>query len=382
MVFVARLLAVVAACAGFVHGALAQSFYVGFGSGQILLIRPDGSSTPFGSVTHAEGMAVDDVGNLFVADSTDNVIYKFTVTATGTGARSIFASGFAGVSDIALDSVGNVYAADTNNDQVVRYAPGGASLGVYASGTAGPEALTFDQNDFLFVACSATGNIQQVPPGGGTGTVFAPATPSIVTLTFDSTFTNLYEGGGGTIRVFDRAGNGSVYTTNITTPGDMTFDLDGNFYVLDSGTGTIQKFAPNMTQTTFATFATGQPTGFVFIPPVRHRVQGNGTITTTGGVGSFQIQLAEVKSGKVKGSFGYEDSTAGVALRTSKFTMLNVMGNQAEFAGTARVNKQKVTFMVNVLDVGNLNAPDTFSIKMSNGYSAGGNVMGGNVTIK
>src|SRR2546421_3071167 len=84
---------------------LGQAFYVGFSSGAIVLVDSNGTSTPFGSVISAEGMAVDSSGNLLVADDSDNVVYKFTPNGT----RTIFASGFSGPSDVAIDSTGKVY---------------------------------------------------------------------------------------------------------------------------------------------------------------------------------------------------------------------------------------------------------------------------------
>src|ERR1700722_3087300 len=125
--------------------AFGQEFYVGFANGTILLVGADSPpgvshSTPFGTATHPEGMAVDANGNLYVADSSANVIYKYT----SKGTRTTFASGLNAVSDIALDSLGNVYAADTNNNRIVAYTPAGQSLGVYGTGATDAEALPFD----------------------------------------------------------------------------------------------------------------------------------------------------------------------------------------------------------------------------------------------
>src|SRR2546422_3935499 len=84
---------------------LGQAFYVGFDSGQIVVVDANGGSAPFGNVTGPEGMAVDSSGNLLVADDSDDVVYKFTPNGT----RTIFASGFSAPSDVAIDSTGKVY---------------------------------------------------------------------------------------------------------------------------------------------------------------------------------------------------------------------------------------------------------------------------------
>ncbi|MEY2439463.1 MAG: hypothetical protein QOI34_848 [Verrucomicrobiota bacterium] len=377
--FVSRLFSFLFVCS-IVSVACAQSFYVGLTDGNILLVHSDGTSAPFGSVTHPEGMVVDELGNLFVADSTDNVIYKFSQTGT----RTVFASGLSGVSDVALDSAGNLYAADTNNNQVVRFDSNGASLGVYGTGVAGPEALTFDQDDVLFVASSTNSNIVQFPPGGGSPTIFAPVTPSVVTVTFDSDFTHLYEGGSnsGTIMMFDRAGTASTYPKAVGGTSDMTFDLDGNFYVLDSQTKTIQKFAPDTSQTTFATLnTTSTPSGFVFILPNRDQIIGQGSIAASSGKANFRITVRKTKSGRREGGFSYNDPAAHIDFSATKFSSINILGNDAQFSGNAKLGKKHISFTVDVNDYGNLGVPDSFSIKLSTGYSASGDLTSGNIVI-
>jgi sugar lactone lactonase YvrE len=156
---------VMAFLCGLASPAFSQSFYVGLNNGQINLVHQDGTSTPFGNVTAPEGMIVDSFGNLFVADSTANVVYKFTPGGT----RTVFASlsGSPSPSDVAKDSSGKIYIAETGNNRITQYAPDGTFLGVYVDGEAGPEALTFDQNDFLFVGSNAANEIAKYPPGGG-----------------------------------------------------------------------------------------------------------------------------------------------------------------------------------------------------------------------
>ena len=56
-------------------------------------------------------------------------------------------------------------------------------------------------------------------------------------------------------------------------------------------------------------------------------------------------------------------------------------GNQAHLTGTAKNGKAKLSFTVDVTDNGEPGTLDTFSIQVSNGYSASGNLTDGNITI-
>ncbi len=61
-------------------------------------------------------------------------------------------------------------------------------------------------------------------------------------------------------------------------------------------------------------------------------------------------------------------------------TRFTITGNHAQFTGTARISRRSnVTFTVDVLDF--IHCPDHFSIQISNGYSASGDVTSGDISI-
>jgi DNA-binding beta-propeller fold protein YncE len=77
-----------------------------------------------------QGLAVDGVGNIYVADTGNNVVRKITpmgqvTTIAGLAGVSGFADGpglqarFNGPAGIAVDHAGNIYVADANN-QIIR----------------------------------------------------------------------------------------------------------------------------------------------------------------------------------------------------------------------------------------------------------------------
>jgi hypothetical protein len=63
-------------------------------------------------------------------------------------------------------------------------------------------------------------------------------------------------------------------------------------------------------------------------------------------------------------------------------TGLTISGDEAIITGTGKLGKKtKVSFVVFVFDLGAPN-PDEFFIQLSNGYSAGGDITSGSITIQ
>src|SRR5438094_403353 len=160
----------------------------------------------------ARKLAVDDKGNLFVADTDSASILKFT----SDGKRSTFASGLNDANDMAFDDKGNLFVRDGNT--IFKFTPEGVKS-TFASGIV-PETydpyhvaevftgLAPDRSGNLFVAEHVSGSILKFIPDGKKGT----------------------------------------FATGISYPGDLVFDGAGNLFV--SGSGLIFKFTPDGTRST------------------------------------------------------------------------------------------------------------------------------------
>ena len=267
------------------------------------------------------GVAVDSSGNVYIADTAGNVVEKVTPDGTlsvfaGTGTRGAPTAGPATSSKlavptgVAVDSHGNVYIADTVNNVVEKVTPDG-TLSVFAgtgtkgaptggpatsSNLAGPHGVAVDSSDNVYIADTDNHRIEVVKQGGnghvytlaiiaGTGTAGAPtagpATSSNLNypngVAVDSSG-NVYITDSynvvvekvtldGTLSIFAGTGTESAPTagpatsSNLNYPTSVAVDSSGNVYIADPGSSVVAKVTPSGTLSVFAgTGAAGEPT--------------------------------------------------------------------------------------------------------------------------
>ncbi len=115
----------------------------------------DGGAATSAQIQYPYGVAVDGAGNLYIADTFNNRIRKVDAatgiisTVAGTGANSYGGDGGAATAahmdnpyGVALDGLGNLYIADTNNHRVRKIDTAGVITTV--AGTAGPGGYSGD----------------------------------------------------------------------------------------------------------------------------------------------------------------------------------------------------------------------------------------------
>jgi uncharacterized protein (TIGR03437 family) len=191
--------------------------------------------------------AVDSMGNLYVADSYNNVVVKITPGGTLTLVAGNGNPGFAGdggpatsaslntPQGLAVDSAGNLYIADYNNHRI-RKVSGGTITTVAGNGIAGfsgdggaatsasfnhPLGVGVDTAGNIYVADQFNARIREI--SGGKITTVA---------------------GGGSV-----LGDGGLATLgSLNNPYDVVADNNGNLYIADYGDNRIRKvFAGIMT---------------------------------------------------------------------------------------------------------------------------------------
>jgi len=204
------------------------------------------------------GVAVDTSGNVYVADSGNNLIRKITsagvvTTLAGSGSQGNTngngtAASFYNPAGVAVDGSGNVYVADQGNCSIRKITPAGVVTTLAGSGSQGNANGTGTAASFFNpagVAVDIFGNVSVADLGNNL----------IRRITSTGVVTTL-------------AGSGSIGTTNGTGtaasfyyPRGVAVDTSGNTYVTDTANNLIRKITSAGVVTTFAGGAQGNTNG-------------------------------------------------------------------------------------------------------------------------
>jgi len=216
-----------------------------------------------GPATSAElddptGVAVDSSGDLFIADSGNNVIREVTpsgiiTTVAGTGTGGYSGDGGTATSaqlndptGIALDSSGDLFIADSGNN-VIREVTGGTIGTVAGNGTAGytgdgsaataaelnlPQGVAVDSSGDLFIADTGNNVIREVTSG--------------TISTIAGTGTAGYTGDGGAATVAE-----------LDLPQGVAVGSSGNLYIADTGNNVIREVVSGTISTVAGTGTAG-----------------------------------------------------------------------------------------------------------------------------
>ena len=229
------------------------------GAGLINTVAGDatqGYSGDGGAATSAElylpgGVAVDTLGNIYIADTDNNRIRK---VSAATGFITTVAGGGTGCSQqtdslgdgcpatnatlnlpwgVAVDTLGNIYITDTDNNRIREVsAATGFITTVAGNGTAGYSgdggaAISATLNLPWGVAVDTLGNIYIADYGNN---VIREVTAGIISTV----------AGNGTS--FGYSGNGGAATSaTLWNPSGVAVDIDGNIYIADTQNNAIRK---------------------------------------------------------------------------------------------------------------------------------------------
>jgi DNA-binding beta-propeller fold protein YncE len=244
----------------------------GFGSGQ-------------GEFKYPSGVAVDQAGNVYVADQLNHRVQKFTASGGFVDEWGGLGSGdgeFIRPMGIAVDSSGVVYVTDAGNHRVQRFSSSGAFLGAWGSkwGTSGaapsfhtPTAIAVDASGNLLVVDNATYLVHKVTPDGTELTAWGqgPGDSRLrlpMSVAVDGTG-NVYvsEPHGGIVKFTADGGFLARWTQGGT---GIAIGPDGNLYAANSGVrpheDRIRVFSPEGTPVTSFGCRLGQPLGIAFAP--------------------------------------------------------------------------------------------------------------------
>ncbi len=196
------------------------------------------------------GIAVDYSGNIYVADNgaillrTMSLGGEVTTLAGGAGVVGFrnaigTSASFNKPSGVAVDASGNVYVADTDNNVIREVTPDGEVTTLAGSGSGGSKNGTGSEASFsgpTGIAVDASGNVYVADKYNA---MIRKITPEGVVTTL---------AGSGFVGYGDGAGD----TATFNSPEGIAVDAKGNVYVADTANSLIRKIAPNGTVETLA----------------------------------------------------------------------------------------------------------------------------------
>lgn len=190
----------------------------------------DGGAATAAQLGGPHGIAFDGTGNLFIADTPNNVIRRIspsgTISTVATGVSLHYPY------NVALDAAGNLYIADSGN-AVIRKMTAKGTITVAGNGAAGfsgdngpatsaqlewPWGIAVDGSGNLFIADN--GRIREVSPSGIITTIAGGAAPG-------------YSGDGG-----------PATSAQFGWVSGVAVDGSGNVYVSDAGNNAIRMLVP------------------------------------------------------------------------------------------------------------------------------------------
>ncbi|MCI0488211.1 MAG: SMP-30/gluconolactonase/LRE family protein [Blastocatellia bacterium] len=232
------------------------------------------------------GIAVDKRGNLIIADTSNNRIRKLTFdgsvsTVAGSGATG-YKDGpaadaqFDGPIGVALDAQGNIFVADTYNDLIRKISPDGQVTTFAGAGSPGfkdgpaaaakfdtPCGIAVDGQGNIFVADAGNRAIRKITPQGEVTTLSDPqgaplavGRPIALTVTHDGFLFVADESDGRIYRITPESqvsifagsetgfADGTGSAARFNGPSGIALDSAGNLYVADRRNHSIRKISP------------------------------------------------------------------------------------------------------------------------------------------
>jgi len=286
----------------------------------------DGAAATNASLYYPYGLAVDAVGNLYIADTYNNSIREVDTngvitTVAGDGNAGYSGDGGAatnaslnGPEGVALDAAGNLFIADSGNNSIRKVGANGiittmAGNGAYGysaydavatnASLAGPAGLALYASGGLFIADYNNQVIREVDTNGFIGTVAGNGNAT-------------YAGDGG-----------PATSAGLNSPSGMCLDAAGNLYIADSGNNCIRKVLFQAAYGALTLNSVGSANG------------GNYTVVITSPYGSVTSVVAVLDIGMAKPQIIAGDASFGFLTNRFGFNLSGTAGQTIIVEGSS-----------------------------------------------
>jgi sugar lactone lactonase YvrE len=223
------------------------------------------------------GIVLDGLGNIYVAELDDNLIYKYSITGQELAHWGGHGSGPGQLihpDKLALDTNGNIYVTEIGggpifgtdaNNRIQKFSPNGESLarwGMYGSAPgqfSNPIGIAVDHQGDIYVSEEAGNRVQKLSPtgqplaqwgtlGNGPGQfnmVYDLALDASGNVYVSEPFTNhriqKFSGSGVPLARWGGPGDGPG---QFKDPTGLAVDSKGDVFIVDSGNNRIQELSP------------------------------------------------------------------------------------------------------------------------------------------
>lgn len=223
------------------------TYVYGMGLAPQAIFMP-GTQTPISGISHPNGLAVDEQGNVYVTDYDSGSLYKETLLSNRGYSQSTVANGLSSVRAVAVDGSGNIFVGGAGMYILMEtlQPDGGYKQSRIGSDLGATGGLAVDGSGSLYVTDYNFGRVFKEMPsfdGTYTQTMIASGLDSPTGIAADSRG-NLYIALHKRI-CKERLSGHKYMQTSITGafrgPQGVALDAIGNIYVFDFSTGGVYK---------------------------------------------------------------------------------------------------------------------------------------------
>jgi serine/threonine protein kinase, bacterial len=200
---------------------------------------------PLAGLSGPGGVAVDSVGDVYVADAGNNRVLEL---AAGSGSPTALPfSGLGNPRGVAVDGTRAAYVTNVGNSRVLKLAAGSSgTTELPFTGLSNPSGVAVDTAGAVYV--TAGGNRVLKLPAGSSGSIVLPFTglsnPSGVAVDASGAVYVVDTGNNRVLKLAAGSGTPTALSfTGLNNPSDVAVDKAGNLYVADTGNNRVVKLA-------------------------------------------------------------------------------------------------------------------------------------------